>query len=201
MIPAIILSAGKSSRMGRTKAIMPLNDGHTFVSRIVTTFREADVDDIVIVVGHDSDAVTNAVETAGLSARVVLNRAYESGQLSSILAGLSVADRPGVQGVLLTLVDVPLVLSSTVKAVVERYRSARPAVVRPVSGIRHGHPILLDRTLFEQIRAADPAVGIKPIVRAFASPAGDVPVNDEGAFVDIDTPDEYERVTQWGLDC
>jgi len=44
-------------------------------------------------------------------------------------------------------------------------------------------------------------VGIKPIVRAFASPAGDVLVHDEGAFVDIDTPDEYERVTRPGLEC
>jgi CTP:molybdopterin cytidylyltransferase MocA len=64
-----------------------------------------------------------------------------------------------------------------------------------VQGDRHGHPVLLDRVLFDRIRAADAAHGVKPIVRAFASAPGDVTVEDEGAFVDIDTPDEYARVT------
>ena len=201
MIPAIILSAGKSSRMGRTKATMPLGGGHTFLSRIVTTLREAEVDDVVVVVGHDSEAVRRAAENACLDARLVLNPRYESGQLSSILAGLAAVDHPGVQAVLLTLVDVPLVSPPTVRAVLDRYRVERPAVVRPVSGARHGHPILLDRRLFALLRAADPAVGIKPIVRAFASAAGDVAVDDEGAFVDFDTPDEYARLTQKGPGC
>ena len=185
--------------MGRTKATLPLESGETFIARILRTFREADVEDVVIVVGHDAQAVMAAVEAAGLGARLVVNEAYESGQLSSVLAGLSVVDRPGVEAVLLTLVDVPLVTSTTVRAVVKRYRDRKPPVVRPVDGTRHGHPILLDRSLFEKLRAASPEAGMKPIVRACASGAGDVSVQDEGAFLDIDTPDEYERVVRDGL--
>ena len=92
---------------------------------------------------------------------------------------------------LLTLVDVPLVSGATVGAVLEHYRASAAPVVRPVSGSRHGHPVLIDRRLFSRLRMADPATGIKPIVREYASAAGDVEVADEGSFTDIDTPAEY----------
>ena len=66
--------------------------------------------------------------------------------------------------------------------------------MRPTSGARHGHPLLIDRSLFDAIRHADPAAGAKPIIRANASAAGDVVVDDDGAFADADTPEDYERL-------
>jgi molybdenum cofactor cytidylyltransferase len=194
MIPAVVLAAGKSTRMGQTKALLPLG-GDTFVSRIVATFRSAGVEDVVVVVGHDAERVAEALGGMDAPPRVIVNPAYETGQLSSILAGLRAVDRPGVTAMLMTLVDVPLVSADTVRAVLMRYRSTSAPVVRPVNGDRHGHPVLLDRTLFSLIRGADPAAGAKPIVRAHASAEGDVEVSDEGAFTDIDTPDEYASAT------
>jgi molybdenum cofactor cytidylyltransferase len=193
MIPAVVLAAGKSSRMGRTKALLPLG-GETFVSRVVRTFRSAGVDDVVVVVGHDAELVSDALSRLDLAPRVILNTDYESGQLSSILAGLRAVDRPGVAAMLMTLVDVPLVSAETVRAVLIRYRSTSAPVVRPVNGDRHGHPVLIDRRLFGQFRGADSASGVKPIVRAHASAVGDVEVFDEGAFTDIDTPEDYAAV-------
>jgi len=93
----------------------------------------------------------------------------------------------------MTLVDVPLVHASTVRAVVDRYRQTRARVVRPVRCGEHGHPVLIDRALFEAIRHADPASGAKPVIRANVSAAGDVPVDDDGAFADFDTPDDLRR--------
>jgi len=121
----------------------------------------------------------------------VVNREYDRGQWSSLVTGLGVVDRPGVPAVLMTLVDVPLVGATTVRAVVDRYRRTHAPVVRPTSGARHGHPLLIDRSLFAELRAADPIAGAKPIIRAHASPAGDFEVKDEGAFRDIDTEEEY----------
>ena len=94
---------------------------------------------------------------------------------------------------LLTLVDVPLVSPATIRAVVERYKATNAPIVRPVRGDEHGHPVLIDRILFPSLRAAAPGIGAKPIVREHVSPAGDVTVDDEGAFFDIDTPEAYER--------
>lgn len=194
MIPAIVLAAGKSSRMGRAKATLSLGGGDTFLTRIVRTFVTAGVDDVVIVVGHDRRAIVDQFSRSGLAARFVENPDYERGQLSSLVAGLRAIDRPGVVAALLMLVDVPLVSADTVRAVLERYRTTRAPIVRPVRGDEHGHPVLIDRSLFDAIRAADPDAGAKGVVRAHASPAGDVAVDDSGAFADVDTPDDYERI-------
>ena len=113
--------------------------------------------------------------------------------MSSLLAGLDVIDRPGVTAVLVTLVDVPLVLPATVRSVIDGYRRTRAPIVRPTSGDRHGHPLLIDRSVFGALRAADPSAGAKPIVRAHATAAGDIAIDDEGAFTDIDTEEDYRR--------
>ncbi len=199
MIPAIVLAAGSSTRMGRSKAMLPLDGGDTFLTRIVRTFLAAGIDDVVIVVGHEAEQVAATFERSGLPARVVLNTEYATGQLSSVIAGLSVVDRPGVAAAMLTLVDVPVVSAATVRAVVDRYRETHALIVRPTSGDRHGHPVLIDRTLFDPLRRADPAHGIKPVVRKYASAAGDVQVDDPGAFLDVDTPAEYDALINRSL--
>jgi molybdenum cofactor cytidylyltransferase len=180
--------------MGRPKALLPLPASGTFIARIVRSFLVGGADDVIVVVGHDAEAIRLYLNETGLPVRSVVNEAYESGQLSSVLAGLNAADRPGVRAILLTLVDVPLVAAATVSAVIDRYRATGAPIVRPVRGDEHGHPVLIDRSLFAAIRAADPAEGTKPIVRKHVSHAGDVPVADAGAFLDIDTPEDYERV-------
>ena len=153
VIPAIVLAAGRSSRMGRAKALLPLGGGETFLTRIVGTFLDAGVDDVVIVVGHERDEIVQTFAASGLPARFAVNADYDRGQLSSLLAGIAVVDRPGVSAVLMTLVDVPFVSAATVRAVVDHYRRTRAAVVRPTSGARHGHPLLIDRALFGELRA------------------------------------------------
>lgn len=194
MIPAVVLAAGRSSRMGRAKASLPIDDRDTFLTRIVRTFLEAGVDDVVIVVGHEGESIAAAFAASTLPARFVHNPDYDRGQLSSLIAGLSVVDRPGVIATLVTLVDVPLVGVDTVRTVVDCYRRTHAPIVRPMAGTRHGHPMLIDRSLFDRLRAADPTLGAKPIVRAHASPSGDIAVDDEGAFTDIDTEEDYRRV-------
>jgi len=194
MIPAIILSAGRSTRMGRPKALLPIDESSTFLTRIIRTFQAAGVEDVVVVLGHDADAIQAHVVEAGLTPRFVINREYDRGQLSSVLAGVRAIDRPGVLAMLMTLVDVPLVSAATVRSVVDRYRATHAPVVRPVQGALHGHPVLIDRSLFGSLRAADPQQGAKPIIRAHVTEAGNLPIDDEGAYLDVDTPEAYARV-------
>ena len=209
MIPAIVLAAGKSTRMGRPKATLPLPGGDTFLSRIVGTLHAAGVDDVVVVLGHDAAAIAEACAQEPGQARFVVNPDYEHGQFSSLIKGLNAVDRPGVTATLLTLVDVPLVAADTVRTVLERYGRTHAPIVRPTrvrqsrstaggSGaqIEHGHPVLIDRSLFDEIRRADPAEGAKPVVRGHASEAGDIAIADEGAFLDIDTAEEYRELME-----
>src|SRR5688572_6175450 len=155
MVPAIVLAAGQSSRMGRSKPNLPLGGG-TFLTHLVQTLLDAGTDDVVVVLGHEMDAVLEAFSKSGLPARFVENTSYASGQFSSLLAGLQIVDRPGVVATLVALVDVPFVSAATVGAVIDRYHRTHARVVRPTRGEQHGHPLLVDRSMFELLRRADP---------------------------------------------
>ena len=193
MLIGIVLAAGASSRMGRPKALLPIGT-ETFVSRVCRVLAEGGVDDVIVVVGPETSDVRHALDRAGIRARVVENPWRDQGQLTSLQVGLTAADRPGVEGVLVQLVDAPLVAPSTVRAVLETFRRTRAPIVRPAVGARHGHPVLFARSVFDELRAADPALGARTVVRAYAARGVDVPVDDPGACQDIDRPDDYERL-------
>lgn len=204
MIPAVVLAAGLSSRMGQLKANLPIDpdepSGDTLLTRIIRTFHTAGVAEVIVVVGHEADAVMANVASQGLTPRFVLNSNYREGQLSSIVSGANAVDALGGAAMLLMLVDVPLVTADTVERVLRRHAETGALVVRPVGeergvrGARHGHPVLVARALFDELRRADPATGAKPVVRAHVSAEGSVNVEDDGAFVDVDTPEDYQRL-------
>ena len=179
--------------MGRPKALLPSGVmGETFLDRITRTLLEGGVDDVVVVVGADAAAIRDqAGEQSGV--RIIDNPAFELGQLTSMLAGLRWIDEPQVSGVVVALIDVPLVLPVTVRTLLGVHRETDASIVRPVSRERHGHPVIFHRRLFDELRGADPARGAKPVVNAHAAEIENVPVEDEGAFIDIDTPSDYER--------
>ena len=196
MIPGVVLAGGASSRMGgRPKALLPTGHGdETFLARIVSALRAGGVDDVVVVAGYHEKAIGQAASVMVTPVRVLPNAAPERGQLSSLLVALTAIDRPGVGAMLVTLVDLPLVLPATVHAVLEGYRRTGAPIVRPARDGRHGHPILFDRSLFDELRRADPDLGAKPVVRAHAADSLEIEVDDDGAFFDVDTPEDYERV-------
>jgi molybdenum cofactor cytidylyltransferase len=181
--------------MGRPKAALPIQrGGETFASRVVRTCHAAGLTDIVVVTGAHDAAVRAAIGPGLRGVRFVRNPEWASGQLTSLLAGLG-GDDQLVEAVLMTLVDVPLTSPDTYRRVLHAWRSSRACIVRPARGGEHGHPVIFDRSLFAELRQADPAVGAKAIVRARAAEILDVPVDDDGPFVDVDTPEEYARLT------
>jgi molybdenum cofactor cytidylyltransferase len=194
MIPGIVLAGGRSLRMGRPKALLLVGpQRETFFDRVTRTLLEGGVEEVVVVVGADAESIRATVGKDTPRVRVVDNPGYEHGQLSSLIAGLRTVDRPGVSAALVTLIDAPLVAAATVRTLVQAYRTGGALIVRPVSDGRHGHPVIFDRALFDELRRADPAQGAKAVVRARASDILDVPVEDDGAFIDIDTREDYER--------
>ena len=195
IVPAIVLAAGRSSRMGRAKALLPTGrPGDTFVNRIVRTLREGGVDDVLVVVNADGQNITTALQREQPPPRLILNPQPKLGQLSSLQAGLRAIDHPGIGGLLVTLVDVPLIRASTVRALLDAHRSTRAPIVRPVRRGSHGHPVIFDRSVFKQLRHAPPDSSAKVIIKAHLREAVEVVVGEDGPFSDIDTPADYERV-------
>lgn len=217
-IPGVILAAGRSRRMGRAKALLPVDaSGETFVARIVRTLLHAGIDPIIVVTRAELAADVSRVVP---HVRVVINPDPDCGQLSSLITGLDAL--PQGTPVLMTLVDLPLVRETTVRALIGRVpelaqprgpatplehmgtpghaietlgrASERTLLVRPVSGGRHGHPVILGTDVITALRNADPDQGARPVIRQFATWGIDVAVEDDAIHRDVDTPDEYRRL-------
>lgn len=192
MIPAIVLAAGRSSRFGRPKALLPDDAGQPFAARLAAAFKAGGAESLVIVSRPDDEDLRRAIEPFLPFARVIENADPDRGQLSSLLEALDAVDRPGVRGIMLTLVDMPLVQPSTVERLRDVAFHCAAAIVRPVHRGRHGHPVVFMRATFDALRRADPSQGAKAVVRSHA--VVDVAVGDRGVIEDVDTPGDYVRV-------
>jgi molybdenum cofactor cytidylyltransferase len=196
MIAAIILAGGASTRMGIPKALLPDPDGRPFVARLVRTFAAAGIGDLIVVTGGQHDAIATTLEADQLPVHptVVRNPDPSRGQLSSLWIGLAAASRPDLESILVTPVDIPMVRATTVQRVVEAWKENRRPVVRPAVGTRHGHPVLFDRAVFDELRGAPLEGGARVVVHAHIDEVMDVPVDDEGCLVDVDTPADYDAL-------
>ena len=196
MLAAIILAAGDSTRMGRPKALLPDPEGRPFVARLVRTFSAAGIEQVIVVTGslHAQIASALAADDLPVVPQVVNNPQPALGQISSLWMGLDAAIQSGVPGVLMTLVDIPLVQVSTVRRVIDAWTQHRAPIVRPAVGTRHGHPVLFDQSLFDALRHAPITEGARAVVHANADRIVDVQVDDEGCLLDFDTPADYEAV-------
>jgi molybdenum cofactor cytidylyltransferase len=195
MVPGVILAAGRSSRMGRAKALLPCGPGgESFVRRLALALSDGGVPLVLIVGRPDDQALRDEVAAMPFAARFVENAGADAGQLSSLLAGLDAADRPGTRGLLVTPVDAPLVTAGTVAALLRVFASTAAPIVRAVHGGRHGHPVVFARAVFDGLRRADPEVGAKAVLRAHALAVIDVEVDDAGVVGDVDTLEDYRAL-------
>ena len=140
-IPGLVLAAGASRRMGRPKALLPLGaSGLTFVRVICDTLDAAGVSPVVVVTRAE---LLDSLAAVVPGAELVANDDPDRGQLSSLLAGLETLGAP--QAVLMTLVDLPLVHTSTVASLLASWHRTHAPLVRPSYQARHGHPVDLRR--------------------------------------------------------
>jgi molybdenum cofactor cytidylyltransferase len=188
VIPAVILAAGLSTRMGRDKALLPIPGGGWFLSRLARTFLEAGCSEVIAVVGPGVEGrVADAMAREGLVVGLVINPDPSRGQLSSLHEALRRFDLVAPRALLMCPVDQPLVSPRTVRLVIDAWVESAAPIVRPEHGGRHGHPVLFDARVLPELRAADLAGGARTVVRAHAADSRDVAVDDTGAYEDIDT--------------
>jgi molybdenum cofactor cytidylyltransferase len=196
MIPALILAAGRSTRMGEPKALLAIAPhGSTFVRQIATVLLDGGAAGIFVVGRPDDEPLQREVESIGIAVRYVVNADADRGQLSSLIAGLNAADRPGIAGLLVSPVDAPLVRTDTIRTLITSFESGRAAIVRATYRGRHGHPVIFGRRVFDDLRHADPAIGAKAVLRAHQHEVLDLDVDDPGVVDDIDRPEDYARAT------
>ncbi len=190
---AVVLAAGESSRMGRPKAILPVG-GMLALQKVLAAARAAGCDPVIAVLGFHEPAIRGAVDLGGTV--VVVNPRPERGRTSSIQVGLTQVP-VGRAGALIWPVDHPFVAASTLQALCARHTSTRAPVVlpmyRPPHGeARRGHPVLLDKGLFDAVEMLGPDQPLRDMVHAYGRRVEEVVVDDPGVIVDLDTPEDYE---------
>lgn len=186
MISAIILAAGKSERMGTPKALLPIH-GRTFLENILNSISQTSIEDVFVVVGHHRKEIEERVKLSS----VVFNPDYEQGMTTSFQTGIRALSWEA-SGAFLFLVDHPLVEPKTLESMIERLAPNR--IVIPTFQGRRGHPVLFATEILEEILALPSSEGANSVVRRNPARVVEVPVNEPGILVDIDTPEDFEKM-------
>jgi molybdenum cofactor cytidylyltransferase len=203
-VAAIVLAAGRSTRMaGRNKLLADI-DGAPLVRRVVESVRRSAVAETVVVTGHEHDKVEAAL--AGLDLRIVHNPDYAAGLSTSLKAGIAALGRD-CAGAVICLGDMPEVSPAVIDKLLAAFAAGRGTgrdIAVPVSGTRPGNPVLLGRRHFPALRKIAGDVGARGIVQAKAGAVVEVEVADAGIFLDLDSPAalaSYRNERDAAADC
>lgn len=186
-IGAVIVAAGMSSRMGDFKPMLSIGS-QSIARRIVSTLRQAGAEEIVMITGHNADALERHLEGCGLT--FIRNERYATTQMfDSAALGLDyLKDKCG--RILFTPVDVPLFEVTTARALID-YGAE---LACPVCDGKRGHPILIAARLIDGILAYSGDGGLGKAMAACGEAMIEVPVNDPGSLRDADTPEDYKAL-------
>ena len=191
MIAAILLAAGASRRMGSPKALLKIHET-TFIHRCVNVLHTSGIEKIIVVLGADAGRITHAL--AGAQVIIALNEQYQTGQLSSVIAGLRVAESFSPDAILLHPVDHPLISKTVTASIIQRFKQNGSSIIVPTFNGRRGHPVLFSSKLFEEIKNAPPDVGARSVVWSHASEVVEIETDDGGILFNVDTPEDYKRL-------
>lgn len=197
MISAIILAAGESKRMGQPKMLLPWGNG-TVLTHVISVFREAGVEDILVVTGGAKEQVEGLV--AGLGVRTVFNEAFQTGEmLSSIQCGIRNLTPPPLSSkemgaaALIGLGDQPQVQAGSVRKVCEAFLETKSSLVVPSYQMRRGHPWLAARPLWEELLKMKPPQSPRDFLNTHREEIYYVTVDDPDILADLDTPQDYSK--------
>lgn len=192
-IAAIILAAGEASRFraaageqGPQTKLVALHQGKPLVRHVAEAALAAGLAPVIAVTGHARDNVAQAL--SGLDLQHVQNDAYATGMASSLKAGVEAL--PGhVGGFVVLLGDMPLVSAGLIRSLVDAYLAGPLAdAIVPVLEGERGNPVLLSQRMAPQIMQLSGDAGARKILQDPGLKIVEMPIADEAARIDIDTP-------------
>jgi len=192
MLASVILSGGASSRMGSPKALVPYQ-GRPFLEHLLEVTAHREIGARRVVLGAHAEPIAKAVDLK--ADEIVINHEWEKGQLSSIQAALRSLP-PGTDGILLCLIDHPLISSALVQDLIEQFYKTKKPVVLPVYEGRRGHPVIFSASLYDELLRAPLETGARAVVWAHAAETEEVRTNEEGCVLNLNDPQTLNRATQ-----
>jgi molybdenum cofactor cytidylyltransferase len=183
-VAAIVLAAGRSTRMGANKLLAHL-DGRPLVRHAVEAALGSSARPVVVVTGNEADAVRTAL--AGLDVRFVHNAEFAAGMSTSLCSGVrALADEPDLAGTLVCLGDMPRVRAAHLDAIAAA--SSDGQIVVPTCERKRGNPVLLPRALFDDVLALRGDVGARELLERHADRIVQLAIDDAAILLDVDTP-------------
>lgn len=188
-IGAVILAAGYSSRMGSFKPGLQIGD-KTVIARLITSFQDAGIRDIVVVSGHNRETLRSLI--AGFDVTESYNENFPQGMFTSIQAGVKKTDRT-LRGFFLIPVDCPLLERETIDALVREIKDDSSFAVPCFRG-KKGHPLYVPMKYRDEILNHDGTGGLKGITDKYDHLIARVETGRESTVLDMDTPAAYEEL-------
>jgi molybdenum cofactor cytidylyltransferase len=188
-LAAIIPAAGRSQRMGHLKPLLRFGS-ETMTERVVRVVREAGVDEILVVLGYSAERIIPHLEASGIA--WVLNPEFDAGMYTSVKAGMQQLDGE-LDGFLVLPGDMPMVRSTTLQLLRDRFAPGQGRIVHPYYQGRRGHPPLVDAAYRQAILADHPSGGLRELLARYPAATLQVDCDDPGVLIDVDTPEAYQR--------
>ena len=193
---AIVLAAGQSRRMGQINKLLIEVDGKPMVRHAVDAAREAGAAPIIIVTGHQSDALRSAV---GGDVQYVHNPNFADGLSTSLRAGVAAVPEE-CDGALIALGDMPKVASEHLQSLVAAHDPEEGHLICvPTRGGKRGNPVFWDRRFFDDMAALGGDVGAKHLIGDYDDVVLEVPMPDDAVLTDVDSPAALERLVTDGV--
>lgn len=189
MLAAVILSGGASLRMGSPKALLPYQ-GRPFLEHLLDIAVHPKIGVRRVVLGADAEFIAKAVHLT--ADEIVMNAEWEKGQLSSIQAALRSLPG-GTDGILLCLIDHPLISASLTHELIERFYASQKLIVLPLYEGRRGHPVIFSAALYDELMKAPLDTGARTVVWAHAAELSEVPTNEEGCVLNLNDPETLNK--------
>ncbi|WP_338690572.1 molybdopterin-binding/glycosyltransferase family 2 protein [Bradyrhizobium sp. 26S5] len=189
-VAAIVLAAGRSTRMGGPNKLLAELDGKKLVRIVAEQALASKASEVIVVTGHQSDLVEQAL--ADLKVKFVRNPDFAGGLASSVKSGIG-AVSDAADGAIVCLGDMPLIDAQLIDRLIETFEPDRGHLIAvPVSEGRSGNPVLWSRRFFRELMTLDGDIGARHLIAKHAEVVAEVPVEGNSAFLDIDTPQALE---------
>lgn len=182
-VAAVILAAGRSSRMGHAKLLADVG-GVAMLRRVVDAALRSPARPVIVVTGHEAAAVARLLE--GLDVILVHNPDFAAGLSTSLKAGIA-ALPADIAGALVLLGDMPQITAHHIGALLAAFDTG--SIVVPISGGKRGNPILWPSEAFPRFAELSGDAGARKLLAEFAPRVREVEIGGDAIFRDIDTPD------------
>jgi molybdenum cofactor cytidylyltransferase len=194
-VAAIVLAAGRSTRMGAENKLLADIGGKPMVRRVVEAALASTARPVLVVTGHMAADVAKAL--AGLDVVPIANPDYATGLASSLKAGIREVPAD-CDGALILLGDMPRVAVEHIDRLIDAFAAAPDAIIVPVHEGRQGNPVLWPLRYFPQLLHLEGDAGAKRLIAVHGAQVREVEIGSDAVFADVDTPEALGRMRERG---